>query len=113
MIFPTSTNDPKVEEVGLYEDQVSLFLKKKNFRIRLKKKTTISDEPTNTQTSFKEGKWDKEEHALFLTACHQHGNNWAKVRIFYFIFKIKRLDSTRIKNKISCTDSFSCTKIHY
>jgi hypothetical protein len=30
--------------------------------------------------NFKEGRWDHEEHRLFVKSCLLHGNNWRKVK---------------------------------
>jgi hypothetical protein len=33
-------------------------------------------------TIIRTGKWDSEEHNIFLKACLTYGNNWIKVSIF-------------------------------
>jgi hypothetical protein len=58
--------------------------KKKTNKIKLKK---FRNNYTclNTPDGFKIGKWQKDEHILFLRACEKYGNNWAKVK-YFFIF---------------------------
>jgi hypothetical protein len=39
----------------------------------------------STPDGFQIGKWQKDEHILFLRACEKYGNNWAKVKFFIFL----------------------------
>lgn len=54
------------------------------------KKFRNNYECLSTPDGFKIGKWQKDEHVLFLKACEKYGNNWGMVKILnYFNFRFK------------------------
>lgn len=37
---------------------------------------------------LREGRWERNEHEKFINACLTYGNNWKKVRKFYYYYLI-------------------------
>jgi hypothetical protein len=59
---------------------------------------------------FKEGRWEEEEHRLFVKSCLIYGNNWRKVNS---LFKILFLGSERYKNTVLGSNKIPRPKVCY
>lgn len=61
-----------------YKPEASEMKKKIIFRLR--KPGFRTQKFKISQSSFKRGRWDQDEHKKFIDACMTFGNNWRKVR---------------------------------
>ena len=60
---------------------------------KIKKDNTSFDYSSGNENSkdnenngdYKTGRWEKNEHYKFLKGCLLYGNNWKKVKIFFFV----------------------------
>jgi len=48
--------------------------------------------------SYKNGRWEKNEHHKFLKGCLLYGNNWKKVIFYYKNYKIYLTSSLNFFN---------------
>ena len=69
-IIRNITNHPRENEV------------KKKIRLKMRK-IRKNKQIELTKEGYKMGKWQRDEHLIFIKACEKHGNNWTKVKIIY------------------------------